>query len=174
MTAKGDAHDTLPLLFKQDGMPPDMIMDNSKEQLSKAFRKKLREADCHLKTIEPYSPWMNAAEMNIRELKRGSSRKMIKTQSPKRLWDHCLELEARIRSCTAHDNFSLDGEVPETVMTGHTADISSICEFEWYQWVMYNDATWSFPDPKWVLGRYLGPAIDVGSAMTAKILRITG
>ena len=174
MATKGDAHDTLPLLFKRDGVPPDMIMDNSKEQLSKAFRKKLREADCHLKTIEPYSPWMNAAEMNIRELKRGSSRKMIKTQSPKRLWDHCLELEARIRSCTAHDNFSLDGEVPETVMTGHTADISSICEFEWYQWVMYNDATWSFPDPKWVLGRYLGPAIDVGSAMTAKILRITG
>ena len=40
MAMKGDAHDTLPLLFKQDGVPPDMIMDNSKEQLSKAFRKK--------------------------------------------------------------------------------------------------------------------------------------
>ena len=99
---------------------------------------------------------------------------MIKTQSPKRLWDHCDELEDRIRSCTAHDHYLLGFEVPETVMKGHTADISTICEYEWYEWVIYNDTTWQFPQPKFVLIQFLIPAIDVGSAMTSKILNNTG
>ena len=52
-------------------------------------------------------------------------------QSPNCLWDHCDELEARIRSCTANDHYLLDGEVPETVLKGNTEDISTICEYEW-------------------------------------------
>ena len=175
MKTKGAAHETLSLLFKRDGVPPTMLSDGSKEQaVKKEFRAKLREVNCHYKMLEAYSPWTNAAEMNIRELKRGSSRKMIRTQSPKKLWDHCLELEAYIRSHTAHDMYPLNGQVPETLMKGNTADISNICEYEWYQWVMYIDSACSYPDDKWVLGRYLGPAIDTGSMMTSKILRHTG
>jgi len=64
-----------------------------------------------------------------------------------------------------------NGEVPETIMTRSTADISHICEFGWYDWVMFWDNVPSFPDNKLVLGRYLGPATDVGSALTAKILK---
>ena len=97
---------------------------------------------------------------------------MIKTQYPKLLWDHCNELEAR--ACTAHSHYLLDGEVPETVIKGHTEDISTIREYEWYEQVMYNDTTWKLPDPKFVLGQYLGPDIDVGSKMTANILKKTG
>ena len=59
-------------------------------------------------------------------------------------------------------------------MKFHTVDIGTICEYEWYEWVMYNDTTWKYPEPKSILGRYLGPAIDVVSAMTAKIPRKTG
>ena len=99
---------------------------------------------------------------------------MIKTQSPKRLQDHCAKLEAHIRSLTAHDHYSLDCEVPETGIKVHTAEISTICEYEWYEWVMYNYTTWQFPDPNFVLVQYLVPAIDVGSAMTANILNNTG
>ena len=44
----------------------------------------------------------------------------------------------------------------------------------WYELVIYNDTNWQFPYKKFVLGRYLGPYIDVGSAMTSKILRNTG
>jgi len=39
---------------------------------------------------------------------------------------------------------------------------------------MIIDAPASFPDMKWELGRYLGPSIDVGTAMTYKILKSTG
>ncbi len=82
---------------------------------------------------------MNAAEGCIRELKRGSSRKMLKTGSPKTLWDHCIELEGCIRSCTVNDIYETHAETPETIMTSTTADISHICEFSWYDWVMFRD-----------------------------------
>jgi hypothetical protein len=64
-----------------------------------------------------------------------------------------------------------NGEVPETIMTGNTTDISHICKFAWFDWVMFRDNIPTFPKDKLVLGRYLGPATDVGSAMTAKILK---
>ena len=84
---------------------------------------------------------------------------MISTGSPKPLWDHCLELEALVHSCTCNDIYMTAGQVPETIMTGSTADISHIAEF---------------PDDKLILGRYLGPATDIGSGLTAKILQPNG
>ena len=59
------------------------------------------------------------------------------------------------------------GQVPETIMTGDTANISRICQFGWYDWMMDHDQT-TFPEDKALLGRYLGPAIDVGSMLTAR------
>jgi hypothetical protein len=67
-----------------------------------------------------------------------------------------------------------NGEVPETIMTGSTADISHICEFAWFDWVMFRDNIPTFPAHKLILGRYHGPATDVGSALTAKILKSNG
>jgi hypothetical protein len=72
---KGNAHETLSLLFHWDGVPSAMIMDGSKEQTLGDFRHKLRKADCHLRQTELHSPWMNATEGCIHELKRGTSRK---------------------------------------------------------------------------------------------------
>ncbi len=68
------------------------------------------------------------------------------------------------------------GQVPETIMTGNTANISHITEFGWYDWVMFHDNKPSYPDNnnKLILGHYLGPAIDTGSALTAKILKPNG
>jgi hypothetical protein len=99
---------------------------------------------------------------------------MIKTGSLRVLWDHCIELEALIRSSTSNNINMTNGKVPETIMTGSTADISCICEFSWYDWVMFRDNVPTFPDVKLTLGRYLAPANDVGSALTAKILKSNG
>jgi hypothetical protein len=73
-----------------------MILDGSKEQTLGNFKRKLREADCNARQTKPYSPWQQAAEGCIRELKRGVSRKMMKTESPKVLWGHCIELKALV------------------------------------------------------------------------------
>ena len=63
MTSKGEAHESLSLLFQRDGVPPTMIFDGSQEQTHGNFKRKLREADCHRRQTEPYSPWQNAAEV---------------------------------------------------------------------------------------------------------------
>ena len=174
MKKKSDAHKTVSLLFQRDGVPPDMVMDGAKEQTLGTFRDKCQEADCRVKQTEPYSPWQNAAESAIRELKKGAGRKMVRAGAPKRLWDDALEYEAYVRSNTAHDLYILDGQVPETVMSGQTSDISQFCELGFYEWIMFRDEPILFPDDNPVLGRYLGPAIDVGPAMTAKIMKSNG
>ena len=82
MKRKGEAHEALSVVFHRDGVPPTMVIDGSKEQTLGEFRRKLKEADCHPRMTEPYSPWQQAAEGCIRELKRGSSRKMLRCGSP--------------------------------------------------------------------------------------------
>ena len=89
---------------------------------------------------------------------------MICTGYPKKLWDNCLELEDLIRSNTA----LIDGEVPETVIKGQASNIRHMCELSWYQWVMFCDGSVQYPADNLVLGNYLGPALDVGPAMTVK------
>ena len=83
MKRKSEVHEALSLLFSCEGAPPVMVTDGSKEQVKGQFKRKLALADCHLRQIEPYSPWMNAAEGSIRELKRGAGIKMEKAGSPK-------------------------------------------------------------------------------------------
>jgi hypothetical protein len=151
-----------------------MVLDGSNEQTKGDFRCKLREADCHLRQTEAYFLWMQAAEGSIRELKRGVSWKMIRTGLPKVLWDHCIELETLIWSNSINGIYMMNGQVPKTIMKGTTADISHISEFGWYDWVMFRDNTPTFPEDKMILGRYLGPATDVGPIMTSKILKPNG
>ncbi len=98
MTRKGEAHETLSLLFHCDDVPPTMVFDSSNEQCKGDFKRKLRKADCHARQTEPYSPWQQATEGCICKLKHVVSRKMIKTGSPRVLWDHCIKLEALICS----------------------------------------------------------------------------
>ena len=54
MTRKGEAHETLSLLFHRDGVPPTMVLDGSKEQCKGDFKRKLCEADCRARQTEPY------------------------------------------------------------------------------------------------------------------------
>jgi hypothetical protein len=67
-----------------------------------------------------------------------------------------------------------NGKVPETIMTSSTTNISHICEFDLYDWVMFRDYSPMFPDVKLTLGQYVGPVTNVGSALTAKILKSNG
>ena len=45
MKKNSEAHETLSLMFKRDGVPPRMVLDNSKEQSLGEFRGNCREVD---------------------------------------------------------------------------------------------------------------------------------
>ncbi len=59
-------------------------------------------------------------------------------------------------------------------MLGKTANISQFCELVQYEWAKFCSTTISFPEDPLVLWKYLGLSIDIGLAMTTKILTPTG
>ena len=105
---------------------------------------------------------------------------MLETGAPEILWDYCLEWCALIRSHTALNIASLDGKTPAAKITGDTPDISHLAEFGWYDWVWYHDPVSSSNSSQddldrhsmqnLKLGRYLGPADNVGGAMCGMVL----
>ena len=86
---------------------------------------------------------------------------MVRSKAPKRLWDDCLEREAYVRSLTAHDIYKFDGQIPETIVSSETANISPFAALKLFEWVVPPP-----PDDAMILGRDLGPAINIGPAMT--------
>ena len=149
-------------------------MDGSKEQMMGVFWKKAKEMGTHIKQTEPHSPWQNAAEVTIHEVKKGAGCKAAKAKSPMEFWDHALKLESYICSNIAIVHPELDGQVPETIMSDQTADISPFAAVGWYEWIKYYDAVQGYPEHKEILGQWLGPAIDIGLAMTSKVLKANG
>ena len=99
---------------------------------------------------------------------------MIREQSPRVLWDHCIERQVYVRLHIAHSIYALQGQVPETMVIGQTPDISPFSAFRWYEWVMFRDTMASYPEDKMVLGQDLVPALDIGPAMTRKLLKKNG
>ena len=61
----------------------------------------------------------------------------IKTVALKTLWGDCLELELYIRSNTAHGIYNIDGDIPEMTMLQEASKLSQLCDFEWFEWVMF-------------------------------------
>ena len=48
------------------------------------------------------------------------------------------------------------------------------CEFEWYEWVIFQDKTAMHLDDHFRLGRYLGLSIEIVPALIAMIIRENG
>jgi hypothetical protein len=96
--------------------------------------------------------WQNAAESAIRELKKAVGGKMVCTGVPKPFLANAIKLEAYVRSNTAHDIYSLQGEVLETMMSGKKSDISQLCKFAFYDWVMFCNEPIVFLDNNPMLG----------------------
>ena len=170
---RADAHYTLDTLFQRVGCPRVLIPDNATELTQGEFRRKALKAQVTIKPVEAYTPNANIAEHGVRELKRAYRRTMIATNSPECLWDCCLEYLALVRSHTALSIRQLDGEVPQTLLTGDTADISHICEFGWYDYVWFISPEDVNMERK-KLGRYCGPNFNVGDALCARILTSKG
>jgi hypothetical protein len=165
----------LTLLLSRYGIPEALVSDGVKAYTGRVFKRKAREAAICCKLINPFSPWQKRAEGEITEVKLLEGLWMVRTRSPCPLWDHCIELSYLVRAHTAHDLYKLQGQVPETVMMGHTADISCICEFPLYSLEFFNESRVQFSKDTVVLGRYIGPTEpEVGSVLTEKLLKNNG
>jgi len=59
------------------------------------------------------------------------------------------------------------------VLTGDTLDISELLDFSFYDWVRVYDPA-PFPEQRESLGRWLGPAHNIGQALCYYILKSNG
>ena len=99
-------------------------MEGAMEQVMGKFKEACQDATVQVKQLKYNTPGANRAEGTVQENKRAERRAMKKSDCPTRLWDYCAKLQAKIRCHTAHNIPTLNGQVPKTVVTGNTADIS--------------------------------------------------
>jgi hypothetical protein len=92
----------------------------------KGISEVIRDAGCLIKHTEPHTKSSNMGEGDVRELKKGVGRQMLRSGCHKLFWDDCLIREAYVRSHTSLDIFGLEGQVPESKVKGKTVDISTI------------------------------------------------
>jgi hypothetical protein len=93
MKKEKEPHEALYLLFHRDGVPNFMVVDGAKAKVEGEFRRKLRDAGCHIKQTEPRTQSSNMGEGGVRELKKGVGQQMLRSGCPKRFWDECIIIE---------------------------------------------------------------------------------
>ena len=71
--------------FQQDGVLPGIMCDNTKEMIQGEMNRKLKEASCHLRQSELFTPWSNASKREMNELKKGFSSNLIRSRWQKNL-----------------------------------------------------------------------------------------
>ena len=171
LRTKADAYSTISrMVHDMDGIPEVIVSDGAAEQNSEKWKAEIRHFRSRHHVTEPYSQWQNRAERNIGELKRGIQAATKRARSPKRLWDYCGQWVAAIRRMTAHDNPALNGMTPYECIHARTIDISAYAMFDWYEYVWYIDPAADTAESRRKLGRWIGVAEHVGSALTYFIL----
>jgi hypothetical protein len=169
LRSKADAFDALNSFVKEFGVMDKLVTDNAGEQLGENWEQVRKKYLIKQTTTEPYSPWQNKAEAEIRELKKHARRIMHRARVPERLWDFAYEYAAGLRNMLPR--WSLDNRTPYEVMTGTTPDASEYVNFAFYDWVYFHD---SQAHNKRTLARWLGPARNVGQAMCYYVLKDNG
>ena len=154
--------------------PTSIIVDMASEQMSQEVRKFCNDIGTTLRALEEDTPWSNKAELYIGLLKEAVQKDMCESDSRMSLWDYCVERWARINNLTAKDNFKLHGPTPHTATLAEEGDISSLCQFGWYEWCYCREQTAAFPHNHEVLGQVLGPARGEGNEMAQWVFKANG
>ncbi|KAI2497802.1 Reverse transcriptase (RNA-dependent DNA polymerase) [Fragilaria crotonensis] len=158
MERKNESIYALDDFVKKVGIPETLLCDNDPTMEGwKEWKKRIRRYSIDPKYTEPYSPFQNKAELDIRELKRMIRRFQDKTKSPRRLWDYLANLCARLRSFMAGSHPDLNGRSAFEQVHGWTPDISLYVMHGWYDVVAFLDN-----DNERKLACWLGPAEDYG------------
>jgi hypothetical protein len=132
MESKADAHLSLDGFIKQYGIMENLVVDGDPTMAYKQWKSTVKEYRIHQTTTEPYSPWQNKAELDVREIKRGIRRFKRRTNSPRRLWCFLGGLVAALRGFTAYESTKLQGRCAAEHALGYTPDISQWIQHAWY------------------------------------------
>ena len=134
MRRKSEVLQAIKQFAKTIGAPTVIIVDMAGEQMSQVMRKFCNDIGATLWALEEGTPWSNKAELYIGLLKEAVQKDMRESNSPMCLWDYYVERRARINNLMAKNNFKLHGMTPRTATLAEEGNISSLCQFGWYEW----------------------------------------
>ncbi len=159
MELKGDAPFALNRFIHEVGVPTEMHTDGSKEQSLGQWKKTCQKHAIYRTWNKPYSPWQKLAEKAGGIIKAWCRDMRRRTNTPVVSSDYCVEYNTELRTMTASNNINLSGRTPHELVMGYTPNISELVEFDWYQWVWFNDPV---SPRRTQLDRWLGPAHNAG------------
>jgi len=159
---------------KEVGAPEVLVCDPHPTQTQRKVKEFCTPIGTTLRILEARTQWANRAELYVGLIKEATRKDMRATGSPLVLWDYCMERRALIFQITAKKLFQLNGTNPHTMTFGTDADISNLCQFDWYEWVYFREDSAIFPFQKEQLGRCLGPAKNEGNEMAQWVLKNNG
>ena len=157
---------TLRSFIQLIGIPRKMHTDNHLNFAQGEFKRACGKFGILQSFTEANSPWQNRAESAIGDVKSYARRLMMHSQTPVRLWCFCYEFSADLLSLCATNRYDLQGRSAYEHVVGYTPDITEYVSFSWYQWVYY----WDQDAKEKKLGRWLGPAHQIGQALCYYIL----
>ena len=171
---RGDHPDTLMSLIQDVGIPQTLISDGGKELIYGRARDTCTEYRIQQKYTVPYSPWQNAAKSSIREIKKGTRRKLRLSGAPRRTWSYAAKWVTDVRRFIANDHPACDGRTGFEHVTGSTPDISPLALFDYWEPVQYLMPIEAYPYEKKHIGRWLGLAHNCTDDMAYVVLPISG
>ena len=152
MRRKSEVLQAIKQFAKEIGAPTSIIADMAGEQMSHKVRKFCNDIGTTPQALEEGTPWSNKTELYIGLVKEAVWKDMCESDLLMSLWDYCMERRARINNLMAKDNFKLHGTTPHTATLAEEGDISSLCQFGWYEWCYYHEQTAAFPHNREVRG----------------------
>ena len=172
MRAQRDYIHALCAFSKEVGAPAILVCDPHSSQTSDDAKTHCNKIGTTLGILEERTQWADRAELYIGILKDSVRKDLRDSGAPVVLWDYCMERRVAIYNVTARDDIKLGGQTPHARTFGDTPDILNLV-WGWYDWAYYRDNK-SFPMPREVLGRVLGPAKNQGNEMAQYVLQING
>ena len=136
MRSEKEFVDALKLFCKEVGAPKAMIVDPHRSQKSNEVKQFLSKVGTTLRVLEESTQHADRAELYIGLLKRAVGKDMRESNSPMKLWCYACERRAAIMTLTANNLFQLQGQNPYMATLGEMGDISNLCQFSWYEWVI--------------------------------------
>ena len=164
----GGFPDHLKTYIKEIGAPHTLMSDSANVEASETVNKITREYAIKQEQSEPHKQNQNKTERPIQDLKKDTVKLLDRTGAPSMFWFYALLYLVALHNCTA--NAVLGWITPLEKSTGLQPDISWL-KFAFYEPVYYlANESYSFPDSKELVGRWLGPAEHVGDTFCSYIL----
>ena len=153
--------------FNRDvGLANELLTDNAQTQTGKKWTATSRKNMTKQTTSAPHSQHQNPAERKVRDVKGRATFVMFRGGAPLPFWCYAVMFVIACWNVTARRK--LDWQCPQTLLDGHTTDISHF-RYPFFADLWYYEPTRKFPEDPWLPCKFIGFADKCGDKFTYKI-----